>query len=106
MDTATATAEQFRAGLTGHMTAAEHRGQTTIVTRYGKPFAALVPTGDLWAVHVEGPDDIVAFPDFAAAVEEAKGLNARFQDSDPVVLAKVIEWPFSAASHRKEREGS
>ncbi len=104
MDTATATAEQFRAGLTDHMIAAEHKGRTTIVTRYGKPFAALVPTGDLWAIHVEGSDDIVACADYAAAVEEAEALNLKLKDSDPAVIAKVIEWPFSGESHRRELE--
>ncbi len=59
----------------------------------------------MWAVHVEGPDDIVARADYAAALEMATDLNDyynRFKDSEPAIVAKVIEWPFSEVGHGQE----
>lgn len=41
--TETAGAADFRANLTKHLVGAEHGSKTTIVTRNGRPAAALVP---------------------------------------------------------------
>ena len=43
LNTETTGARDFRRDLTRHLVAAEHGGKTTIVTRNGKPAAALVP---------------------------------------------------------------
>ena len=65
----------------------------------------------LWAIHVEGPDDVVAMPDEATARRHAKAINelyerfARRPDASPVDGrwdASVIEWPFHAHEHAGE----
>lgn len=65
----------------------------------------------LWAVHVHGPDDILAAPDKATAERNAKALNdwyaARTKEPDfdpdtfPRVHAEVIPYPGSRESHAK-----
>ncbi|MGE8367018.1 hypothetical protein [Cupriavidus sp.] len=58
----------------------------------------------LWAIHVEGPDDIIAVPSRDAAEREAVLLNQQFASVPkskhaPVARAVVIEWPYTAAGH-------
>lgn len=56
----------------------------------------------LWAVHVEGPDDIVACEDHEAALKMADGLEGYFKNQDPslpAVVPVVIEWPWDRVSH-------
>jgi len=63
----------------------------------------------LWAVHVEGPDDVLAAASEAAAIAEAEEINAYFarraaedpSPYDPTMSAKVIGWPFSPERHAK-----
>lgn len=56
----------------------------------------------LWAVHIQGPDDIHACPDRAVADALALVLNrqfARYTDpNDPPMNATVIEWPYGYES--------
>ena len=66
----------------------------------------------LWAVHVLGPDDVIAAADKAEAEKHAKGINDWFErwsqrpgfdpELDPRVHAKVIKWPYSAAGHAEQ----
>jgi hypothetical protein len=63
----------------------------------------------LWALHVQGPDDIVAEPDRGSAERNAAQLNDWYEsvtkrdDYDPEMFprvhAEVIEWPFSPQAH-------
>jgi hypothetical protein len=62
----------------------------------------------LWAMHVLGPDDIVAMPDQATAEAKAAEVNAIAEmlrqrptasDLDPHLSAAVIEWTGTAAEH-------
>ncbi len=63
----------------------------------------------LWAVHVQGPDDILASESRQHAEETAAGLNAWYEaqtrkpDFDPEVYPRihgeVIAWPYDAAAH-------
>jgi hypothetical protein len=62
----------------------------------------------LWAMHVLGPDDIVAMPDRATAEAKAAEVNAIAEmlrrrptawDLDPHLSAAVIEWTGTAAEH-------
>lgn len=69
-----------------------------------------VPT--LWAVHIEGPDDIIAAADRAEADRCAGWINnwytavTKRPDFDaetfPRVHADVVEWPFSPAAHAED----
>lgn len=66
----------------------------------------------LWAVHVEGPDDVIAAVDRAEADAKAKEINDGYEafkqrpdhrpDVDVRWHANVIEWPYSAAEHHEE----
>ncbi len=63
----------------------------------------------LWAVHVQGPDDIIAEPSKATAEQNAAALNAwyekRSQEPDfdpetfPRIHAEVIAWPYAREAH-------
>ena len=58
----------------------------------------------LWAIHVEGPDDIIAAPSRDAAEREVVLLNQQFASvpksvNAPVVRAVVIEWQHTAEGH-------
>jgi hypothetical protein len=71
------------------------------------PDMPAVPT--LWAVHVQGPDDVHAAPDRETAEKEAASVNGWYEsvtrrdDFDPEtfprVHAEVIERPFSPQAH-------
>ncbi len=63
---------------------------------------------ELWAVHVAGPDDVVAVADHDAAVVLATDINtvaahlasrADASPLDPRLHATVIPWPHSRADH-------
>lgn len=63
----------------------------------------------LWAVHVQGPDDVIAATCKEAAERYAQGLNdwyqARTQEPDfdpetfPRVHAEVVPWPYGRQAH-------
>jgi hypothetical protein len=64
---------------------------------------------DLWAVHVQGPDDVLAMEDKPAAERRAAEINEWFErwsqrpeadpGLDPRIHAEVIAWPHSAEGH-------
>jgi hypothetical protein len=64
---------------------------------------------ELWAVHVEGPDDMLAMPDRSFAESYAQTINALYErftqrpdhDAylDPRWHGVVVPWPYSAESH-------
>jgi hypothetical protein len=64
---------------------------------------------ELWAIHVQGPDDIIAAADKASAEQRAKAINdwyaARTQEPDfdprtyPRIHAAVIAWPYAGEAH-------
>jgi hypothetical protein len=66
----------------------------------------------LWAVHVEGPDDVIAAVDRAEADTRAKEINEMYEaftkrpDADPAVdprwHASVVEWPYDLADHAED----
>jgi hypothetical protein len=64
-------------------------------------------TVDLWAVHVVGPDDLLAAPDHDQARSLAKRLRDYFatwpvDEYRPHMNAIVVVWPHSADAHAKE----
>lgn len=76
---------------------------------YPEPPAEPRPT-DLWCVHIEGPDDMIPAPSKHEATAACWLLNAAFarmaanQASDePLVRAKVAEWPYGAAEHKADQ---
>ncbi len=59
-------------------------------------------SGQLWAVHVEGPCEVtVAIPDREAAEAAAKGINAQAGTAPnrPKVTARAIPWPGTPEQH-------
>lgn len=66
----------------------------------------------LWAVHIQGPDDVIATVDRSEADQRAGQINdwytavTKRPDFDaetfPRVQADVIEWPFSPAAHAED----
>lgn len=76
------------------------------------PCTQPTPDTGLWAVHVHGPDDMLAMPDREAAEDAAWEINA-FQASHdaahpdttgfrPVVQAFAEPWPWSEEGHAEE----
>jgi hypothetical protein len=60
---------------------------------------------ELWAVHVEGPDDIVAAKSKEDAEREADNLNNLHLTEGLIPAnAKAIVWPYSAEAHAKNIE--
>jgi hypothetical protein len=60
----------------------------------------------LYAVHVQGPDDIIAAPGRREAEVLADKLNAFFAEikqksgpAAPIIEAVVIKWPYTPPSH-------
>jgi hypothetical protein len=60
----------------------------------------------LYAVHVQGPDDIIAAPSKREAEVLAEKLNAFFVEmaqksgpASPLIEAVVITWPYAPSSH-------
>ena len=60
-------------------------------------------TGVLWAVHVKGPDDIIACRRLRDAWELVESLEPLIE-GDPPVIAEVIEWPYGVEAHRDALE--
>jgi hypothetical protein len=62
----------------------------------------------MWAVHVQGPDDMHACPDRQTADALALVLNRQFErhhkQGDPMMVATVTEWPHSRESWRAASE--
>lgn len=62
---------------------------------------------DLWAVHIEPVDDLLAAADLAAAWGEVRRINEGWhgwhyaQPGDPVMVASVVPWPHSAEAHAR-----
>ncbi|OAH39874.1 hypothetical protein AX289_32135 [Methylorubrum populi] len=67
-------------------------------------------TGTLWCMHISGPDDVHAAPDFWTALSWAAELNAAVaaraikqgwagDDNWPLAQATVQRWPWSAERH-------
>lgn len=79
-----------------------NRAQPSILT---PPAEAREPVGDatLWALHIEGPDDVHPAPSREMAQEAADLFNTTFPQSDdpswPRAVAKVIEWPHGSKAH-------
>jgi hypothetical protein len=66
----------------------------------------MTPTPELWALHIQGPDDLFAMPSKEAAQQQADILNAEFKarkaergDNYPIITVAVIPWGGSAESH-------
>lgn len=65
----------------------------------------------LWAVNINGPDDIFAVPCREAAIHNANRFNAWWEETfrakrlddpnelTPVMWAVPVEWPYGAESH-------
>lgn len=62
--------------------------------------------GKLWALHIEGPDDVAPAPSRELAQQATDLFNSTFPQSDdpnwPRAVAKIIEWPHGAPSHALE----
>lgn len=65
-------------------------------------------TTELWCVHIIGPDDVIAYPDRAAAEREVAIINTALQrrlcgreadENWPTLYATVAPWPHDAQSH-------
>ncbi|MET0416076.1 MAG: hypothetical protein ABW022_08650 [Actinoplanes sp.] len=64
---------------------------------------------DLWALHIEGPDDLIPMPSKVVADEKAADLNRVFRllstigtpnpAAEPAMLAEVIPWTGTADEH-------
>jgi len=65
--------------------------------------------GDLWCIHILGPDDVFPAPNRAEADAKAKELNtfigrhlhANDDDATPRLSVVVERWPYDAASHEE-----
>jgi hypothetical protein len=66
---------------------------------------------ELWAVHVEGPDDVIAAADRAEANTKAAEINQAWEEfrqrpdaseNDPRWRAVVVPWTYGAAEHAEE----
>ncbi len=68
-----------------------------------------MPDGRLWCMHIEGPDDVHAAPDFWTALAWAAELNACIakraaqqnwvaDDNYPLTQAVVAPWPYDHAT--------
>lgn len=62
----------------------------------------------MWAVHVQGPDDVMAAPDKEVADAVCVVLNAQFKrhakPGDPLLHAAVIEWPYGYEAWSAEKD--
>jgi Lar family restriction alleviation protein len=60
---------------------------------------------EMWAVHVQGPDDLHACPDRKTADALALVLNQQFmrhqKPDDPIMVATVTEWPYGRESWKQ-----
>jgi hypothetical protein len=56
----------------------------------------------LWALHVTGPDELIAEPDERRArIDKATcdRLDSVRGPADPVLAAQIVEWPYSPEAH-------
>ncbi|HBS64033.1 MAG TPA: hypothetical protein DEB32_15255, partial [Stenotrophomonas sp.] len=53
----------------------------------------------LWAMHLQGPDDVHAAPSKSEALEVANAINREFARSQVKPYAVVIPWAGTAAEH-------
>lgn len=64
----------------------------------------------LFAVSIQGPDDIFAAADYLSAIRIANAFNQfwlskvkdNFSDNDPRMWAVPVEWPYDALAHESE----
>ena len=56
-------------------------------------------SGRLWAVHVQGPDDIIACGSWLEADELRRSIE---EMKEPLAKPFVIEWPYSPHAHQRE----
>lgn len=61
----------------------------------------------LWAVHVRGPDDVVAVPSYEDAIRLSDGLNwwwavQPITENDPIISAVPILWNHTPEHHAEE----
>lgn len=65
-------------------------------------------TTTMWAVHVQGPDDLHACPDRETADALALVLNGQFmrhsKPGEPLMVATVTEWPYGYEAWRAASE--
>ena len=54
----------------------------------------------LWAVHISGPDDVIAMISKEEAVRIADSINEGLPE-DTCVEATVILWPFDEIGHKR-----
>jgi hypothetical protein len=79
------------------------------------PIDDMLPVGPepiLWAIHVQGPDDVIAVADRDEAQQHADGINRRYAEHTrdpefdpgvyPRIRAVVIEWPYDRAAHAED----
>jgi hypothetical protein len=67
-------------------------------------------SADLWAVHIEGPDDILAVPDYVTAVQVADRFNGYWRSDIekcffptlPTAWAKPVRWSGSIPQHAEQ----
>lgn len=66
------------------------------------------PKETLYAIHMQGPDDVIAAPSKAAAEAVVKNFNQFWEDHkherqhDVRVVAVVIEWPYGEIEHARD----
>ncbi len=65
-------------------------------------------TTTMWAVHVEGPDDLHACQDRETAEALSLVLNLQFarhtNPDDPPMTAKVVKWPYGYETWKADSE--
>jgi len=69
-----------------------------VVEVYAAPPAQGIDLG-LWAMHLQGPDDVHAAPSKSEALEVANAINREFARSQVKPYAVVIPWAGTAAEH-------
>ncbi|HZN71226.1 MAG TPA: hypothetical protein VFC00_06030 [Micromonosporaceae bacterium] len=78
---------------------------------FEQPLPGMPEPPTLWAVHVQGPDDVIAAADRGEAERRAAEINAvaaavaarpDASPNDPKVYAVVIEWPYVRDEHAEE----
>lgn len=71
------------------------------------------PAIELWAVNIQGPDDMVAAPDYLSALRMANAFNAWWlrlktkeplHEYDPHLWAVPVEWTGSSDSYADDLE--
>lgn len=71
-----------------------------------EPKVQVLDDSNLWCVHIQGPDDIIAMVSKEAADLEAakinKSVGRMWQEGDPEINAIATIWPGSAESHASE----